>query len=66
MTSKDYRPMRFERWVNGLTHEPHVHELEVKAGTDIYAWMELRHNAADHVLCVISDDYLKAPYSTRE
>src|SRR5689334_25118857 len=28
--------------------------------------MERRHNAADHVLCVVSDDYLKAPYSTLE
>src|SRR5260370_771541 len=28
--------------------------------------MEKRHDAADHVLCVISDDYLKAPYSTLE
>ena len=28
--------------------------------------MEQRHDAADHVLCVISDDYLKAPYSTLE
>jgi hypothetical protein len=28
--------------------------------------MEQRHDAADHVLCVISDEYLKAPYSTLE
>ena len=28
--------------------------------------MEQRHDAADHVLCVVSDDYLKAPYSTLE
>jgi hypothetical protein len=28
--------------------------------------MEQRHDAADHVLCVISDDYLRAPYSTLE
>jgi hypothetical protein len=28
--------------------------------------MELHHEAADHVLCVVSDDYLKAPYSTLE
>jgi hypothetical protein len=38
----------------------------VKGGDDIYAWMEQRHDAADHVLCVVSDDYLKAPYSTLE
>jgi hypothetical protein len=28
--------------------------------------MERRHDAADRVLCVLSDDYLKAPYSTLE
>jgi hypothetical protein len=28
--------------------------------------MEARHDAADHVLCVVSDEYLKAPYSTLE
>jgi tetratricopeptide (TPR) repeat protein len=49
-----------------LGHEPHVHEWEIKGGDDIYAWIELRHDAADHVLCVISDDYLKARYSTLE
>jgi hypothetical protein len=31
-----------------------------------YAWLEQRHDAADHVLCVVSDAYLKAPYSTLE
>jgi hypothetical protein len=47
-------------------HIPHVHEWEIGRGGDIYAWMEQRHDAADHVLCVVSDDYLKAPYSTLE
>src|SRR5262249_36499433 len=42
------------------------HEWEVKGGDDIYAWMELRHETADRVLCVVSDEYLKAPYSTLE
>ena len=28
--------------------------------------MEKRHNEADRVLCVVSDEYLKAPYSTLE
>jgi hypothetical protein len=28
--------------------------------------MKQHHDAADHVLCVISDDYLKAPYSAWE
>src|SRR5437763_13647132 len=49
-----------------LAHTPHVHEWEIKAGEDIYAWMEQRHDAADHVLCVVSDEYLRAPYSTLE
>jgi len=52
--------------LEALGHAPHIHEWEIKAGGDIYAWMEQRHDAADHVLCVVSDDYLKAPYSTLE
>jgi hypothetical protein len=52
--------------MEALGHAPHVHEWEIKGGDDIYAWMEQRHDAADHVLCVVSDDYLKAPYSTLE
>jgi hypothetical protein len=49
-----------------LRHAPHIHEWEIKGGDDIYAWMEAHHDAADHVLCVVSDEYLKAPYSTLE
>jgi hypothetical protein len=49
-----------------LGHTPHIHEREVTGGADIYAWMEAHHDAADHVLCVVSDDCLKAPYSTLE
>ena len=52
--------------LQALGHTAHVHEWEIKGGDDIYAWMEARHEAADHVLCVVSDDYLKAPYSTLE
>ena len=54
------------RELEALGHTAHVHEWEIKSGDDIYAWMERRHDAADHVLCVVSDDYLKAPYSTLE
>ncbi len=54
------------RELESLGHTPHIHEWEIKGGDDIYAWMESRHDAADHVLCVVSDDYLKAPYSTLE
>ena len=52
--------------LEALGHAPRVHEWEIEGGDDIYAWMERRHDAADHVLCVVSDDYLKAPYSTLE
>jgi tetratricopeptide (TPR) repeat protein len=52
--------------LEALGHEPHVHEWEIKSGDDIYAWIERRHDAADHALCVVSDEYLKAPYSTLE
>src|SRR5262245_26604712 len=52
--------------LRALGHTPHIHEWEIKRGDDIYAWMEQRHDTADHVLCVVSDDYLKAPYSTLE
>ena len=52
--------------LEALGHMPHIHEWEIKSGDDIYAWMEQRHDAADHVLCVVSDEYLKAPYSTLE
>ena len=54
------------RELEALGHVPHVHDWEIKGSDDIYGWMEQHHDAADHVLCVISDDYLKAPYSTLE
>ena len=53
------------RWIaeqlKALNHVPHIHEWEIKGGGDIYGWMERRHDAADRVLCVVSDEYLKAP-----
>jgi tetratricopeptide (TPR) repeat protein len=52
--------------LEAVGHTAHVHEWEIDAGDDIYAWMEVHHDRADHVLCVVSDDYLKAPYSTLE
>ena len=52
--------------LEALGHAPRVHEWEIQRGGDIYTWMEQRHDAADHVLCIISDEYLKAPYSTLE
>jgi hypothetical protein len=52
--------------LEALGHVARVHEWEIERGEDIYAWMERHHDAADHVLCVVSNDYLKAPYSTLE
>ena len=52
--------------LTALGHTPRIHEWEIKRSDDIYAWMEAHHDAADHVLCVVSDEYLKAPYSTLE
>jgi tetratricopeptide (TPR) repeat protein len=49
-----------------LDHLPHIHEWEIEGSDDIYGWVEKHFDAADHVLCVTSDDYLKAPYSTLE
>jgi hypothetical protein len=52
--------------LEALDHTPHIHEWEIEGGEDIYAWMEARLQAADHVLCVVSDEYLRAAYSTLE
>jgi TIR domain len=49
-----------------LGNTPHIHEWEISGSDDIYAWMERRHDAAYHVLCIVSDEYLRAPYSTLE
>ena len=52
--------------LNALGHTPHIHDWEIKGSDDVYGWMEQHLDAADHVLCVISDDYLKASYSRLE
>ena len=52
--------------LQALGHTPHVHDWSIEGSASIYRWMEEHHNAADHVLCVFSDEYLKAPYSTLE
>jgi tetratricopeptide (TPR) repeat protein len=52
--------------LRGLGHTPHVHDKEIKAGDDILTWMRKHFDAADHALCVISDEYLNAPFSRRE
>jgi TIR domain len=47
-------------------HSPRIHEWELSGGADIMAWMEAQRDTADHVLCVVSEKYLKAPYSSLE
>jgi tetratricopeptide (TPR) repeat protein len=49
-----------------LGHAAHLHEWEIGAGGDISRWIEERHDNADHILCVVSEAYLKAPYSSWE
>jgi tetratricopeptide (TPR) repeat protein len=52
--------------LEALGHVPHIHEWEISGGSDIMAWMEERHQVADHILCVISAAYLIKPYSSWE
>jgi hypothetical protein len=52
--------------LDDLGHRPHIHEWEVSGGANILAWMEAQTDAADQVLCVVSEKYLKAPYSSWE
>jgi len=47
-------------------HEPRVHEWEIAGGGDIVAWMDETIAKVDFVLCVISQAYLAAPYSSWE
>jgi tetratricopeptide (TPR) repeat protein len=49
-----------------LGHKAHLHDWELSAGGDIAAWMEERHDNADHILCVVSKAYLTKPYSRWE
>ena len=49
-----------------LGHVPRIHEWKISGGGDITAWMEERHQAADHVFWVISAAYLMKPYSSWE
>jgi hypothetical protein len=52
--------------LEALGHSAHIHEWEISAGGDIMKWMEERHRAADHILCVVSTAYLGKPYSSLE
>jgi hypothetical protein len=52
--------------LEALGHTPHVHEWELSCGDDIAAWMDKTHDAANHILFVVSKAYLGAPYSNWE
>ncbi|MDB5601167.1 MAG: hypothetical protein JWN71_3211 [Xanthobacteraceae bacterium] len=52
--------------LEALGHIPHVHEWEIERGADIYAWMEQGLDTVDHMLGVVLNNYLTAPYSTLE
>jgi hypothetical protein len=52
--------------LQALGHTPHIHDWEIPGGGDIATWMERTHDEADHILCVVSAAYLKAPYSSWE
>jgi tetratricopeptide (TPR) repeat protein len=52
--------------LRALGHVSHVHEWEIGPEDVPLAWMEERFEAADQILCVVSEEYLKAPYSKLE
>ncbi len=52
--------------LENLGHKPHIHEWEIGPGGNIVQWMEQRLDEADHVLCVVSETYLKKDYSSWE
>jgi tetratricopeptide (TPR) repeat protein len=49
-----------------LGHAPHIDAWEIPGGGDIAAWMDERHQNADHILCVISKAYLDKPHANWE
>jgi TIR domain len=52
--------------LEALGHVPHIDAWEVSAGANIMEWMERTHDAADRMLCIVSETYLKRPYSSLE
>jgi TIR domain len=52
--------------LEALGHVPHVDRWEVSADDNIMDWMEKRLDDADHILCLVSETYLKKPYSRLE
>jgi tetratricopeptide (TPR) repeat protein len=66
-TSKD---RNWAEWIGQelekLGHIAHIDAWEIGPGGDIAAWMDERHDKADHILCVVSETYLSKPYSSWE
>jgi TIR domain len=52
--------------LRALGHVSRVHEWEIGPRDVPLTWMQERFEAADQVLCVVSEEYLKAPYSKLE
>jgi tetratricopeptide (TPR) repeat protein len=52
--------------LESLGHVPHIHDWEISGGGNVMSWMQEKHGAADRFLCVVSNAYLKMPYSTLE
>jgi tetratricopeptide (TPR) repeat protein len=49
-----------------LGHVPRIDAWENSGGDNIMAWMLARLQNANHVLCVISEDYFKGPFASAE
>ena len=49
-----------------LGHTPHIDAREISRGGNIIEWIDKQLDEADHVLCVVSDVYLKKLYSSLE
>jgi tetratricopeptide (TPR) repeat protein len=66
-TSQD---RRWAEWIGQelekLGHVARIDAWEISGGGDIAAWMDERHDKADHILCVVSETYLSKPYSSWE
>jgi tetratricopeptide (TPR) repeat protein len=52
--------------LEALGHKPHIHEWQVAGGENIMSWMQRTLDQADHLLCVVSANYLTKPYSALE
>lgn len=51
--------------LKALGHTPSI-DVEIPPASDILAWMEQRMAAADRILCLFSETYLKAEFASAE